>query len=131
LIFMVLLKVSLLVELVEKLDVLSLSFAVLLSVLAGRCALIWHMKLTNVLGDGLGRSFWNQSLSALFISLFVFGLGIYFLLPLFLMKSLVIQLLISFVWSFYCRAKISGGTGDTLGASCELAEAGFFLGLLI
>ena len=131
LIFMILLKVSLLVTLTEKLDVLSLSFAVLLSVLAGRCALVWHMKLTKVLGEGLGKSFWNQGWSILLISLCVFGLGVHFLLPSFLIKSLVIQVLISLMWSFYCRAKIAGGTGDTLGASCELAEAGFFLGLVL
>jgi adenosylcobinamide-GDP ribazoletransferase len=33
----------------------------------------------------------------------------------------VVLLVVLFAW--FCRAKIAGATGDTLGASCELAEA--------
>jgi adenosylcobinamide-GDP ribazoletransferase len=69
----------------------------LLMPLAGRCALVIAMAALPYArsGDGLGRA----------------GLGA---------AGCVVAL--TLVFSFWCRGKIGGFTGDTLGAACELAE---------
>ncbi len=40
-------------------------------------------------------------------------------------------LVVSLLWTGYCRIKIGGATGDTLGACCELAETAVALALVI
>lgn len=43
--------------------------------------------------------------------------------------SMLVSLLAIVLWAWFCRARIGGATGDTLGAGCELAETVMVLGL--
>jgi adenosylcobinamide-GDP ribazoletransferase len=74
-------------------------------------------------GEGLGRLFYSPSsrLSALWALFFlVVALGWSggrMLLP--VLTAVILTVLLFALW---CRSKIGGATGDTLGAVCELTE---------
>ncbi|MEE4241249.1 MAG: adenosylcobinamide-GDP ribazoletransferase [Desulfopila sp.] len=93
--------------------------------LAGRCAIVATMAWLPYAGKekSLGKQFYGQTTwSSQFISAFVFcicGLFSGFALMFFACVSVVLT---SFLFGTWCRKKIGGATGDTLGAVCELTE---------
>ncbi|MCH2205459.1 MAG: adenosylcobinamide-GDP ribazoletransferase [Lentisphaerales bacterium] len=131
LVFVVLLKLSLLISLIQKFDLQTFCLILLLTPFAGRCALLWHMRLTPVLGEGLGKSFWNRSLGMQLSNFMLYGLVNYFLFPEYLLINIAIQLSVAILWSLYSKSKISGGTGDTLGVACEIGEIALLTAFII
>ena len=131
LIFVVLMKVSLIGSLVQSQKLESLAMILLLCPLAGRCAILWHMWCTPVIGDGLGKSFWDRSYGIQFMALLLFGLVHFYLMPERLVMNVSLLIFVTILGSFYCRSKIKGGTGDTLGVACELGEITLLLGFVL
>jgi adenosylcobinamide-GDP ribazoletransferase len=90
-------------------------------ILAGRCAMNFHMFLISPQKKGLGQAFWNRKSCS--IGLIVFLSVLLIVHPL---KETAILLLVfiltNFLWAFYVKKNISSGTGDTLGAACEISE---------
>jgi len=92
---------------------------------AGRCAILLTMAFLPYAreGEGLGRLFYSSStrLSALWALVFlavVLGFGGERMVLAVLAAVFVTVLF----FSLWCRSKIGGATGDTLGAVCELTE---------
>ncbi|MFH2124548.1 MAG: adenosylcobinamide-GDP ribazoletransferase [Pseudomonadota bacterium] len=93
--------------------------------LAGRCAIVLTMAILPYAreGEGLGRLFYSPSsrLTALWSLVFLVVAfawsGGRVLLP--VLTALILTVLLFALW---CRSKIGGATGDTLGAVCELTE---------
>lgn len=98
----------------------------LLIPLAGRTALILmvtllpYVRVEGGLATTLyvGRSSW-----AVLLALAVLVVAGYAALSLSGIAAVAAAMLAVLVFAWYCRRKIGGATGDTLGASCELAEA--------
>ena len=95
----------------------------LLAPCVGRCAILVMMYLLPYVrrGRGLGTLFYGRGAGwpALFGMIIVLGIGAF-------LKALVpavTALTAVLLFSFYCRRKIGGATGDTLGAACEIGEA--------
>jgi len=93
--------------------------------LAGRCAIVLTMACLPYAreGEGLGRLFYSPSSRwaalwalALLAAVLTWG-GWRMVLPV-----LAAVILTVFLFSLWCRSKIGGATGDTLGAVCELTE---------
>ncbi|MDH3347269.1 MAG: adenosylcobinamide-GDP ribazoletransferase, partial [Desulfobulbaceae bacterium] len=105
--------------------------AVLLMPLTGRCAILVMMAVLPYARSegGLGMLFYGPAamLKALLwlVLLIVFSWLVMGLSGIF---AIMTALLITFLFCFYCKKIIGGATGDTLGAVCELAEAGVALG---
>lgn len=94
--------------------------------LAGRCAIVVTMALLRYARneEGLGRLFYSQYCR--FQALW----ALFFLLALMPFAGIKVMLLVFFttigvvcLFSLWCRNKIGGATGDTLGAVCEITEA--------
>lgn len=108
-------------------DADQLPLAVLFMPLAGRVAILCTMALlpyTRKEG-GLGNLFYSTAVRG-YAS---FGVAVLLvLLALFSMERLVVVVIVlaTIFSSFntWCKNKLGGATGDTLGANCELAEAG-------
>lgn len=104
----------------------------LLIPLAGRSSLILMVTLLPYVRPegGLattlyaGRSSW-----ALFVALAVLIATGYAALSLPGIAAVAAAMLLVLFFAWYCRRKIGGATGDTLGASCELAETMVLLAL--
>ena len=104
----------------------------LLIPLAGRCALVLMVVLLPYVRPegGLattlyaGRSPWAVPLAL--AVLILAGLGVLNLLG---GVAVGLSVLAVLLFSWHCRRKIGGATGDTLGASCELAETVLVLAL--
>lgn len=93
--------------------------------LAGRCAIVLTMAILPYAreGEGLGRLFYSPSsrLTALWSPVFlVVALG--WSGGRVLLSVLTAVFLTVPLFSLWCRSKIGGATGDTLGAVCELTE---------
>jgi len=108
--------------------------AALLLPLAGRCAIPVMMALLPYARSegGLGTVFYNrrsrQAGVAAFVFLGVFSwfcFGVDFFLPLLFFVFILAAL------TSLCHKIIRGATGDTLGAACELSEAGAALALAL
>ncbi len=93
--------------------------------IAGRCAIVLTMACLPYArdGEGLGRLFYASStrLTALWALVFLTGILT------FGGSSMVFSVLVAVLatvlfFSLWCRSKIGGATGDTLGAVCELTE---------
>jgi adenosylcobinamide-GDP ribazoletransferase len=93
--------------------------------LAGRCAIVLTMACLPYAreGEGLGRLFYSPSSRwaalwalALLAAVLAWG-GWRLVLPVLAAVALTV-----FLFSLWCRNKIGGATGDTLGAVCELTE---------
>ena len=93
--------------------------------LAGRCAIVLTMACLPYArkGEGLGRLFYSPSSRwaalwalALLVAVLAWG-GWRLVLPVLGAVALTVSL-----FSLWCRSKIGGATGDTLGAVCELTE---------
>ena len=91
--------------------------------LLGRCSINFFMYFCKPISDsGLGSSFWNSSIisvfSALTCSLTLLGF-VYYKQTLLIIAAVIMM---NIIFAAYCKKKINGGSGDTLGATCELAE---------
>ena len=103
------------------LDISVVFVTVFSMVLAGRCSMNLHMWLIKPKDSGLGKAFWNAK--SAFTALIILALGLFCTLPLISALSLLIIILLSSVlWCIYVKKNIGCGTGDTLGASCEISE---------
>jgi adenosylcobinamide-GDP ribazoletransferase len=97
----------------------------LLMPLAGRCALVIEMAALPYARPegGLGSVFAvNKSPIDAFFAIFVLSATACWSLGWRGLISAGAAVLVTLVFSFWCRRKIGGFTGDTLGAACELAE---------
>lgn len=99
--------------------------AAFLMPLAGRCALVINMALLPYVREkGLGSLFFQAphiNVVAILSVLFLFLAGLFvgsWTVVIVLLPSIISMLF----FAFYCRKKINGATGDTLGAVCELTE---------
>ena len=102
-----------------------LIFTVIAMPLAGRCAIVLTMACLPYArdGEGLGRLFYASStrLSALWALVFLTIILTFGGSPM-VFSTLVAVLATVLFFSLWCRSKIGGATGDTLGAVCELTE---------
>lgn len=101
-----------------------LSAAVILMPLAGRCALLLSMAVLPYVRPegGLATIFYSRSSRiALFGLAVLLAAGWLLAGPAGLLVSAGSMVSV-LVFAVYCRYKIGGSTGDTLGAACELAE---------
>lgn len=103
-----------------------LCLAIFFMPLAGRSAILLSMaRLPYARPEGgLGRLFYSDSSKIATIAAFL----VLFLLLMILAPSLLIVTLIAIagvnlLFGRWCRLRLGGATGDTLGASCELTEA--------
>jgi adenosylcobinamide-GDP ribazoletransferase len=115
-------------------------FCIALMPVAGRTAQLMTMCLTPCVSKSLGAMLWNRSkmlllwnLTALSLSVFLYA-RIEKVNPVepfwfWLLPGTVLW--ISALWSLWCRKKIGGATGDTLGAVSELTESAIPLLFLI
>jgi adenosylcobinamide-GDP ribazoletransferase len=109
----------------SSLDGSILIFTIIAMPLAGRCAILLTMALLPYAreGEGLGRLFYSPSTrwAALWALTFLVavaaGSGWLMVLPVLIAVAVTVTL-----FSLWCRSKIGGATGDTLGAVCELTE---------
>jgi adenosylcobinamide-GDP ribazoletransferase len=102
-----------------------LPWVVLYMPLAGRCAIVLVMTWLPYAGNegSLGKRFYGRknwripafSLIVLVLCGFFSGMGLMFLA----VSGIVVT---SVLFGAWCRKKIGGATGDTLGAVCELTE---------
>jgi adenosylcobinamide-GDP ribazoletransferase len=90
----------------------------------GRCALVLGMKLSPYARPqgGLATAFGRPRFSSFFCSLFVMIISGWLLLGFAGLSAVVLVVFITMIFSVWCRRKIGGFTGDTLGAACEIAE---------
>lgn len=103
-----------------------LCLAIFFMPLAGRSAILFSMsRLPYAKPEGgLGRLFYSESAKttawAAFLSLVILLLA---LAPSQLCIVLIAILAVNVIFGRWCRMKLGGATGDTLGAVCELTEA--------
>lgn len=120
-IFIVVLKTTALAAL----DRNTLPAAILLMPLAGRCALLLSMAVLPYARPegGLATMFYSRPsrVAALFGVTVLLAAG-WLLVGIAGLLVGVISMFSVLVFAGYCRSKINGATGDTLGAACELAE---------
>ena len=99
--------------------------ALLLMSLNGRCVMVYHLTFCRYAReDGLGKLVFENPPGAAMICSILCSAGMtYAVFP--RPDHLIlpgVMLIFGGVWSLYCRIKIGGGTGDTLGASEEISE---------
>jgi adenosylcobinamide-GDP ribazoletransferase len=91
----------------------------------GRGALLLLMARLDYVGGegGVGQLFYERSAKKLFLFgwLLLAVIGAFFS-PRIVLPALVGMLLITLFFAKWCRRRLGGATGDTLGAGCELAE---------
>lgn len=91
----------------------------------GRGALLLLMARLDYVGGegGVGQLFYERSAKKLFLFgwLLLAVIGAFFF-PRVVLPALVGMLLITLFFAKWCRRRLGGATGDTLGAGCELAE---------
>lgn len=108
------------------------TLAVFLMPLAGRSMLLVNMAIQpNAKSDGLGAMVWKRSPGRLIWALFIlFGAAFFAGKTLGLMAAAG-SFLPSILFIIYAQRKLGGGTGDTLGAVCELSELGLLLAIAL
>lgn len=102
-----------------------LPFAVFLMPLAGRCAILLAMAFLPYarMEGGLGSLFYSgDSKKAAWIACILFIVCLLFLAPDAFLPVLLGSVVIIFLFNRWCKVKLGGATGDTLGALCELTE---------
>jgi adenosylcobinamide-GDP ribazoletransferase len=103
-----------------------LCLAIFFMPLAGRSAILLSMaRLPYARPEGgLGRLFYSDSSKnaavATFLALFLL---LVILAPSLLVVTLIAIVCVNLLFDRWCRLRLGGATGDTLGASCELTEA--------
>jgi len=98
---------------------------ILLTALAGRCALVFQLNLLPYARTegGLGTAFVKaKSRLQPVWALAVLAAACWFLLGRVGAAIVVGALVVSALFALHCHRKIGGFTGDTLGAACELTE---------
>ncbi len=130
LLFVILLKIACLTSL----DPILAGKAILLMPFAGRVSLVVLMAILPYArsGTGLGDMFYSDKMKIIALVWLLFFTGIVCLLV--GLQGLITVgfiLIMLFAYAGYCKKKISGATGDTLGAGCELAETFMVLGLCL
>jgi adenosylcobinamide-GDP ribazoletransferase len=99
---------------------------------AGRCAIVCLMAILPYARkeDGLGRIFYSKycRMSAVWSLIFLFVLAPFVGIRTTLLVS-CITITTVLLFSFWCRRKIGGATGDTLGAVCEITEMAVAVGM--
>ncbi len=105
-----------------------------LAPLAGRCAMLVGMVILPSANpkSGLGAMFlarrrWWEALLACVVA----GVGGYAVLGLAGVVAAAVAVAVVGAFSIQCHRKIGGATGDTMGASCELAELATLLTLSV
>ncbi len=103
----------------------TLTFTLIAMPLAGRCAIILSMAILPYAreGEGLGRLFYSPTSRWAAM----WALAVLMAIPAWIGWHLAVPVLIAvtltvFPFALWCRSKIGGATGDTLGAVCELTE---------
>ncbi len=107
--------------------------ALLLGPVCGRLHLVFTLYLLpGARPGGLGEQFQTHAtVAALVFALFTaIATGLFLLSPIVTALTFAVTLVITVSFHALCRAKISGMTGDTLGAGCELTETGVWLLLM-
>ena len=111
---------------------------VVLMVLAGRCMMMLQiLLLPYARGEGgLGAAFfvprsWRVRLTGVIYAIGVLAAAAWFLQRLAGLVVVAIVVVVTLLFAALCRRKIGGGTGDTVGATCELAETFTALGFTI
>lgn len=107
--------------------------AAMLMPLAGRSALVLMIFILPYVrkDGGLGSPFYAaRNRWALLFTLFLFLGGCLAVQGVSGLVAGIIVILIVYLFSCLCHIKISGATGDTLGASCEIAEASILFSFL-
>lgn len=103
----------------------TLPLAFFLMPLAGRCAILLTMaSLPYARAEGgLGLLFYSgNSKIAAAIGCTLLLSCLLFLAPSHILPVLIGFLLVTFLFNRWCKVKLGGATGDTLGAVCELTE---------
>jgi adenosylcobinamide-GDP ribazoletransferase len=92
--------------------------------IAGRCALIFGMKMSPYARPqgGLAMVFGRPGWTVSYCSLLLMTLSGWLLLGIPGVVSAMLVILFVMIFSAWCHRKIGGFTGDTLGAACEIAE---------
>ena len=99
--------------------------ALLLIPISGRAAIVYSMALLPYArsSGGLGMLFYTHDLKkAALLSFAVLCLGALLLSPVHFLVVALVPVVSAVSFSRYCRMKIGGATGDTLGAVCEITE---------
>lgn len=107
------------------LDLRILPLLLLLVPLAGRCAILLCMARLDYVGEqgGVGGHFYRRlTLMEVFPGWLLLFLLSALLLPGFAILLPFLLVTIVLLFARWCRNRLGGCTGDTLGASCELAE---------
>ncbi|MBW8035093.1 MAG: adenosylcobinamide-GDP ribazoletransferase [Planctomycetes bacterium] len=98
---------------------------ILLMVLSGRCMMVLPISLFPYARKegGLGKLFYETRtvFNAVWAVLFVLAAG-WFIAGLAGIAAAIASVLVTIVFGFYCKWKIGGVTGDTIGATCEITE---------
>ncbi len=108
--------------------------AVFLMPLAGRCAMLLGMTVSPSAnpGSGLGSLFCEKNRSPLLVlwAMAVLLVAAYLTANLAGLTAAVAAMAVAGLFTAYSHYKIGGATGDTLGATCELAETTIALTLI-
>lgn len=130
LIFTLLFKVTLLHELCANRNLFTISLFA--AALLGRCSINYFMFFSKPISkDGLGASFWNKSKLSFLSAIICPATLLYFIHYRQVLLIILCTVIMNILFAKYCYRKINGGSGDTLGASCELAETLTLLLLVI
>lgn len=103
----------------------SLLPAFFLMPLAGRCAILLSMASLPYARQegGLGLLFYSgDSKKAALLAIILLIFSCFLLVPTQWISIIVGVLMVNFLFNRWCRKKLGGATGDTLGAVCELSE---------
>jgi adenosylcobinamide-GDP ribazoletransferase len=97
---------------------------VLLMPLAGRCALVIASSILPYARPqgGLASAFDRPRWPVVTTALLILFIASWLALRMIGLAAAGFAVLLTLIFSFFCKRKIGGFTGDTLGAACELAE---------
>lgn len=112
----------------------NLAQVVLLMPVAGRASIVLSMLLMPYARKegGLGSLFYAEKGWAVpFYSILYFFLSAFFVNFEFLFIAALAVVFSTLLFSFWCRKKIGGATGDTLGAVCEVTETAVVFALAV
>jgi adenosylcobinamide-GDP ribazoletransferase len=131
LVMIILLKVSILAAMPPHRAIL----AAFLMPLAGRSLMILNMALSPYIRrQGAASLFYNEPAklrqTAIWAGFLLYA-GAWYSGGGIALAAVAVALIVSLIWVGYCRIKLGGATGDTLGACCELAETAVAMALVV